>query len=102
MVKVNSSLLKEIQSRHMFDASACMHCGICTAVCPVGFHVLPRRVFHYALLGLEEKITQNSAVIFSCLLCKMCEEHCPAQVHIAENMRCLRSFINRSLYGLET
>jgi heterodisulfide reductase subunit C len=101
MAKVNTSFLEEMKCVKGFNASACMHCGVCTAVCPVGLQLLPRRLFHYALLGIEEKILQNASAIFSCLLCKMCEENCPAQVRIAENVRCLRFFINRNLYRLE-
>jgi heterodisulfide reductase subunit C2 len=38
--------------------------------------------------------------VFSCLLCKMCEENCPAGVHIAENVRTLRHHIVRTGFGL--
>lgn len=100
MAKVNSSFLEEMKCSEDFNASACMHCGVCTAVCPVGFNLLPRRLFRYALLGLEEKIIENRATVFSCLLCKMCEENCPGNVHIAENVRCLRCYINRTVYHL--
>ncbi len=102
MAKVNSSFLDEMKCSEDFNASACMHCGVCTAVCPVGFNLLPRRLFRYALLGLEDKILENTETVFSCLLCKMCEENCPAKVHIADNVRCLRCYINRKLYSLET
>lgn len=101
MAKVNSSFLEEMKCSEDFNASACMHCGVCTAICPVGFDLLPRRLFRFALLGLEEKILENTPTIYSCLLCKLCEENCPAQVHIAENVRCLRCYINRKLYHLE-
>ena len=39
--------------------------------------------------------------VFSCLLCKMCEENCPSGVHIAENLRTLRHHINRTVFGLK-
>jgi hypothetical protein len=30
----------------------------------------------------------------------MCEENCPANVHIAENIRCLRCHVNRHVFKL--
>ena len=44
MARVNPSFLEGMKCREEFDASACMHCGVCTAVCPVGFDLLPRRI----------------------------------------------------------
>ena len=68
--------------------AACMNCGVCTAVCPMGIEVLPRSLFRYVLLGMEEQMLEETESIYSCLLCKMCEVNCPAGVHIAENVRC--------------
>ena len=82
------------------DASACLNCGSCTALCPLGLGVFPRKLFRYALLGAREKIVENTEAIYSCLLCKMCEENCPSGVHIAENVRTLRHHLNRTVFGL--
>jgi heterodisulfide reductase subunit C len=30
----------------------------------------------------------------------MCEENCPANVHIAENIRCLRHHVNQHVFKL--
>jgi heterodisulfide reductase subunit C2 len=70
-----------------------MNCGICTATCPLGIDVLPRRLMRYAELGLGERVREESEAVFSCLLCRACEENCPAGVHIAENMRLLRRWL---------
>jgi len=59
----------------------------------MGIELLPRKLFRYVLLGVEEKVRENSATIYSCLLCKMCEVNCPAGVHIAENVRALRYYL---------
>ena len=32
-----------------FDAQLCMNCGTCTALCPLGVELLPRRLFRNAL-----------------------------------------------------
>ncbi len=101
MSTVNSAFLEEVQCSVDFNASACMNCGLCTAICPMGFDLLPRRLFRYVMLGLENKVVENADTIFSCLLCKLCEENCPAGVHIVENMICLRCYLNREIFHIE-
>jgi heterodisulfide reductase subunit C2 len=100
MLKVDNGFLDSMKLSEDFNASACINCGACTAVCPVGIQILPRRLFRYVLLGAKEKVLENTTGIYSCLLCKMCEENCPAGVHIADNVRALRNYINREVYGL--
>lgn len=100
MLKVNPEFLKNVKRAKDFDASACINCGSCTALCPMGINLLPRQLFRYVLMGAEEKVMANTTNIFSCLLCKMCEDNCPADVHIAENVRVLRSHINRKIYKI--
>lgn len=100
MLKVNSEFLGSIQLTGDFNASACLNCGSCTALCPLGVELLPRKLFRYVLLGIKDRVLENTESIYSCLLCKMCEDNCPAGVHIAENVRALRTYINREVYGL--
>jgi heterodisulfide reductase subunit C len=90
---VSSGMLHQLEAIGPFDAEACMNCGVCTATCPLGVELLPRRLFRYAALGLEDRVTQSSQPIFSCLLCRACEASCPAGVHITENMRVLRHWL---------
>jgi heterodisulfide reductase subunit C len=97
---VNPNLAEEVCAHEEFNAAACMNCGICTAVCPMGIEVLPRRLFRYVMLGMEDQMLEETESVFSCLLCKMCEVNCPAGVHIAENVRSLRHHINRTAFGL--
>lgn len=82
------------------NAAACMSCGVCSAVCPVGIDILPRRLIRYALLGMEEKVLEEHEAVFSCLLCKLCEVNCPAGVHIAEHIRSLRHYINQQSFSV--
>ena len=100
MAKVNTRFIDEVRLSERIDATACMHCGQCTAICPVGFDLLPRQLFRYVGAGLEDKVLENAHTIFSCLLCKLCEENCPREVAIAENVRFLRSYVNRNIHGL--
>lgn len=101
MAKVNARLIDEVARSDRFNASACLQCGVCNALCPMGTELLPRKLFRYVLIGLEDKVVENSETIFSCLLCGMCEASCPCEVHITENVRQLRSYINRNIYGIQ-
>jgi heterodisulfide reductase subunit C len=98
---VSPDLAERVREAGAFDAEACMNCGVCTAACPLGLDVLPRRVFRYVLLGLEDRVEAEAETVYSCLLCRLCEENCPAGVHITENVRTLRHHLNRSVYGME-
>lgn len=100
MVLVNPDFADEFKKSEEFNALACMNCGVCSAVCPMGIELLPRKLFRYVLLGIEEKVLDNTETIYSCLLCKMCEVNCPARVHIAENVRFLRGYINKKVFKL--
>lgn len=100
MPKVSSKLAAAVKCSDEFNADACMHCGVCTAVCPMGYEILPRKLFRYVQVGLEDKIRENISTIYSCLLCGMCAENCPAQVNIADNVRFLRKYINENEFNL--
>ncbi len=100
MARVNPKFIDEMRLLEAFDASACMHCGTCTALCPVGLDLLPRQLFRYVVAGLEDKVLENVPTVYSCLLCKLCEENCPRDVNIAENVRSLRNYINRKVFKL--
>ena len=100
MMRVSSELAAELKQSEDFNAEACYHCGTCTALCPLGYKIVPRKLFHEVLLGLEDKVKESIPDIYACLLCRMCEEYCPAGVHIAENMRYLRKHINQAEFKL--
>ncbi len=100
MARVSSELAAKLKQAEEFNAEACYHCGTCTALCPLGYEIAPRKLFREVMLGLEDRLKESVPEIYSCLLCRMCEEYCPAGVHIAENMRYLRTHINRKEFGL--
>jgi heterodisulfide reductase subunit C len=97
---VSGALLDDVRRTTIFDAAACLNCGVCTAVCPLGVNLLPRRLFRHVLLGLEEKLLAEAETVYSCLQCGLCEESCPAGVRITENVRTLRSYLNQKAFGL--
>jgi heterodisulfide reductase subunit C2 len=98
--RVEPDFHKEIKQRGGFNATACMNCGVCTALCPMNLVPLPRRLFRQTLLGMTTQILEEEDTIFSCLLCRLCEAHCPAGVPIAENIRLLRGWVIEHQYGL--
>jgi len=100
MAKVNPSFLEKVTTSDEFNATACMNCGVCSAVCPLEIELLPRKLFRYALLGLEDRVMENTPTIYQCLLCKMCEASCTADVHIADNVRFLRAYISKEVFKL--
>ncbi|MFZ5596103.1 MAG: 4Fe-4S dicluster domain-containing protein [Bacillota bacterium] len=100
MLSVNPGFVRKVKGPSQFNASACMNCGVCSAVCPMGIELLPRKLFRYVLLGMENKVLDNTETIYTCLLCKMCEANCPAGVHIAENVRTLRRYINKNVFKI--
>ncbi len=99
-MKVDTEFLRTLRLGGEFDARMCINCGTCTALCPLGIEMMPRRLFRYALLGNREAVLGQAETIFSCLLCRLCEANCPAGIHIAENVRALRTVVNRDVYGL--
>ncbi len=100
MTRVNPKFIERFSDAGEFNATACMNCGTCTGLCPIGLDLLPRELFRYVVLGLEEKVLDNTETIFTCLLCKMCEENCPGDVHIVENVRTLRNYINKTVHNV--
>jgi heterodisulfide reductase subunit C len=92
---IGHDLEARLQALGPFDATACMNCGYCSAACPLGIDVLPRRVFRHVLFGMDKAVRAEGEAVFSCLLCRACEQSCPAGVHITDNVRLLRGWLLR-------
>jgi heterodisulfide reductase subunit C len=99
-IVVDLEFAGDIAESDQFDAWECMNCGVCSVACPLEIDLLPRTLFRYAVLGLREELLAQTHVIFQCLLCKACEESCTAGVHITQNVRFLRGYITREVFGL--
>ncbi len=98
MTRVNPEFIEKFKDAGEFNATACMNCGTCTGLCPIGLDILPRELFRYVVLGLEDKVLENTETVFTCLLCKMCQVNCPAEVNIVENVRTVRNYINKKIH----
>jgi heterodisulfide reductase subunit C2 len=97
---IDRDLVDAISADAAFDATVCVNCGVCTAVCPLGLEALPRKVFHYAALGMRDAVLEHTEEVYSCLLFRMCEVSCPAGVSITANVRALRHYLNHTEFGL--
>jgi len=71
----------------------CSFCGFCETSCPTYVETLnrlysPRGRVGVAKLLLEEGLINGSSVksIYTCLLCRACEEVCPSEVKVVEIM----------------
>ena len=54
MLKTNAQFAKCVKDGTEFNASACINCGSCTALCPLGIDLHPRTLFRYVLIGARD------------------------------------------------
>lgn len=72
--------------------SFCFTCSTCTAACPVvrnfdnppeALGLVPHQIMHAASVGLSDLIF-SSNMLWSCLGCYQCQEHCPQGVNVSD------------------
>ena len=72
--------------------SACFTCMTCTNACPVARNfenppsvlgLVPHQILHAAIVGLPDLIF-SSNMLWSCLGCYQCQDHCPQGVQVAD------------------
>ncbi len=93
-VKVDPSLMKDLEHFGLKDATKCFHCGNCTAVCPLSTadNSFPRRFHKYIQMGLTEKI-MKSPEPWLCYYCGDCSTTCPRGADPGETMMVLRRWL---------
>jgi heterodisulfide reductase subunit C len=96
MLAADCNLIDYVKKYGYFDASCCMNCGCCTAVCPADVEIIPRTLFRLVILEGKEELLSSKEKVFSCLLCNSCEDNCPSGVKITENIRTLRNYFDKS------
>ncbi|MBW1842163.1 MAG: 4Fe-4S dicluster domain-containing protein [Deltaproteobacteria bacterium] len=73
-------------------SSSCFACKTCTLACPVvrnfdkpreSLGMMPHQIVHSANLGLAD-LAFSSRMLWSCLGCYACQEHCPQGVEVAD------------------
>ena len=70
----------------------CFQCGSCSADCPIAWRTdefRPRLIARLAILGFKERLFSGD-LLWLCLGCFNCVEHCPQQVKPADVIEALR------------
>lgn len=79
MAKLSELLLQDVRFRE--GLTACMNCGICTAICPAAefYKYDPRQICTLVQSKDEEKIEEllRSETIWYCGQCMSCKTRCP-------------------------
>ena len=93
-VRVDPNLMKELKAFGLKDANKCMHCGNCTAVCPLSTpeNPFPRKLVKYAQMGLKDKILKSSEP-WLCYYCGDCSDTCPRGADPGEAMMAMRRYL---------
>lgn len=93
-VRVDPSLMKDLRAFGLKDANKCMHCGNCTAVCPLSTpeNPFPRKLVKYAQMGLKDKILESSEP-WLCYYCGDCSDTCPRGADPGEAMMAMRRYL---------
>ncbi|MGE5841108.1 MAG: 4Fe-4S dicluster domain-containing protein [Deltaproteobacteria bacterium] len=93
-VKVDPSLMKDLEHFGLKDAKKCFHCGNCTAVCPLSTvdNTFPRRFHKYIQMGLTEKLVKSPEP-WLCYYCGDCSTSCPRGAEPGETMMVMRRWL---------
>jgi heterodisulfide reductase subunit C len=78
--------------------SACVQCTICANVCPVvslpgslsSPEMTPQQVMNLLRLDMKE-LAMGSRMVWDCMTCYMCQEHCPQGIKVADILYELRN-----------
>ena len=74
------------------SSSVCFECQTCTNVCPVVasydnpqevLGMLPHQIMHATNLGIRD-LALGSMMLWDCVTCYQCQEHCPQGVKVTE------------------
>ncbi|MBW1765125.1 MAG: 4Fe-4S dicluster domain-containing protein [Deltaproteobacteria bacterium] len=93
-IKVDPNLMKDLKEFGLEDANKCMHCGNCTAVCPLSTadNTFPRKLIKYAQMGLKDKILESPEP-WLCYYCGDCSDTCPRGAEPGETMMVMRRYL---------
>ncbi len=93
-VRVDPSFMKDLEKFGLKDANKCMHCGNCTAVCPLSTpeNTFPRKLVKYVQMGLKDKILKSSEP-WLCYYCGDCSDTCPRGADPGEAMMAMRRYL---------
>ncbi len=88
----------------------CVQCSVCTNVCPVvaassnpalELDLTPQQIMNMLRLNLKE-MTYGARMVWDCVTCYMCQEHCPQHIRVADILYELRNSACYHLPGVST
>jgi len=93
-VKVDPKFMKDLKAFGLSDANKCMHCGNCTAICPLSKEdtTFPRKLIKYAQMGMKDKILKSPEP-WLCYYCGDCSDNCPRGADPGEFMMATRRYL---------
>jgi len=74
----------------------CIQCTICTNVCPIVEYdlnqndITPHQVMNLLRLG-KKHLATRTRMVWTCLTCYSCQEHCPQEIRVADILLELRN-----------
>ncbi|TVM19233.1 hypothetical protein DPQ33_02420 [Oceanidesulfovibrio indonesiensis] len=84
---------------------ACVQCTTCTNVCPVvaaaedpvlELDLTPQQIMNMLRMGLKDHVL-GARMVWSCVTCYKCQEHCPQGVRVADTLFELRNIATARL-----
>jgi heterodisulfide reductase subunit C len=90
--------------------SYCFTCTTCSTACPVvrnfenpreALGLLPHQIIHAAALGAPDMI-YSSNMLWTCLGCYMCQEHCPQGVRVTDVLYEIKNLAIKRVKGKMT
>ena len=85
----NDEYLEKIYEENLRDmVKRCYQCGRCSGVCQISKvqKFAPSRIIQMILEGFEDKILE-SGILWDCLSCNACLQHCPEDINFADIVR---------------
>lgn len=90
--------------------SHCFGCQNCSTICPVAAQydtpekdltLLPHQIMYTLGLGLTN-MAQETAMVWNCLSCYQCQEHCPQNVSVCDILFLLKNQTFNQFKGIQT
>ncbi|WP_320130838.1 electron transport complex subunit RsxC [uncultured Sphaerochaeta sp.] len=82
MAKGSSGLLA-LPKEKEYRTTACLNCGRCVAVCPIG--LMPARLYRYISHGMYDEAMKSN--LMDCKECGCCSFVCPAHIPLVHGMK---------------
>lgn len=78
----------------------CIQCGMCTAGCTVAHEVPgfnPRQFIYWVRVGRKDDLIKNADIIWRCVGCYICTNHCPKEVNTAEVIESIGQWLRKQV-----